>query len=151
MANLLLTGLEIFVGSFASMAMGYFWFSESGFGRPWWRYQFPNRPYADCVTSGMPKPACNPLLITFIAMLIQSSLLLLLINSSRGLFPPWVPALAEPFLCIAFLSVIAACCSMPHYAYTLKPIPLYCICTGFDAAQLTLSYLGIYVTHSFLG
>lgn len=146
----MMIGAQIAVGSFASMGMGFFWFSESGFGRPWWRYQFPNRPYGDCVMKGMPKPVCHPLLATLVAMLLQSSLLMLLVYTVRDVFPPWIPTMAQPFLCIAFLSVIVACCSLPHHVYAMKDINLYLICTGFDTAQLVVSYLAIYIMNNFL-
>ena len=138
--------VQIFSGTFASMTMGYLWFSESGLGRPWWRYQFPNRQFGD--VKGM-KSYCDPIVTHFLAMTVQSSLLLALTRISRELFHPEVPAFLVPIICIAFLAIIVACNNIPHYAYSMKPLPLFCICSGFDGVQITICYITIYLLGTF--
>ena len=133
--------VQVFAGSVASMAMGFLWFSESAFGRPWWRYQFRNRSFGDMKDMDQ---SCNPLLTSFLAMAVQSCLLLALNNASRKLFCPEGPSFFVPIICIAFLVIIVACNNVPHYAYTMKPLPLFCICSGFDTVQMTACYLAIY-------
>ena len=133
--------LQVLVSSFACMAVGYVWFSPGVFGRLWWQYQFPGKKF------GQDVHGLSPICTTFVGMLIQNSLLVLIINSimeySRHVSHPF-PSLIYPVALGGILSALIACASYPHYAYGMKPFALYCICTAFDTIQVYSSVFAIY-------
>ena len=133
--------LQVLVSSFACMAVGYVWFSPGVFGQLWWKYQFPGKKFGQCEGS------LSPIYTTFVAMLVQNSLLVVVIDSimeySRQVSYPF-PDLVYPVALAGILSALVACASYPHYAYSLKPFALFCICAGFDTVQLYSSAFVIY-------
>ena len=134
--------LQVLAGTFASMAVGFVWFSPGVFGRLWWKYQFPGKKFGETM-SGM-----SPIYTTFVAMMVQNSLLVVVINSvmeySRHVSHPF-PSLIFPAALGGIVSAFVACASYPHYAYSMKPFALYCICAGFDTVQLYSCVFLIYL------
>ncbi len=122
------------------MAVGGLWYSPRLFGRLWWHYQFPGRKFGE---GGAATSCLFPIVVTAVVLAVQNTILGLLINALLGRVGPC--AFYSPPLCAAALAVIMACASLPHYLFAGKPLPLYLICSGHDAAQITVAVFNIYI------
>ena len=89
-----------------------------------------------------------PLYCTSIALVIQSAVLTFLTNALLLAMDPLVldslPALGFPILGAAAITTVVSCASLPHHLFAGRPLPLFLICSGHDAAQITAAVFVIY-------
>ena len=135
--------------SFASMLIGFIWYSESLFARIWWRHTFPGVRFGD--TSSFKSNQNIPLYTTLVSVIIQSAILTFTINTVLPLFSAHSPDCAGikfPAILSLISAGIIACASFPHYIYSRKSFTLYLICSGHDAFQITAGIFAVYLLHS---
>jgi hypothetical protein len=134
--------LQVVAGAAVCNVSGFLWYSELFFGRIWWRHTFPGLAFGD---SRQFKSAGNtPYYITFIACVIQSSLLTYAINTIIPHVPIGYSGIRFPLLMGLFLAAVISLTRVPHFVYSMKSLPLLLISCGYDVVQVMGSVFAIY-------
>lgn len=121
------------------MMIGYTWFSEAFFMRPWWMHTFPRHKFGDTsITSND-----TGFYLTLMSSAIQSAILTFLINTIRPLVPD-LTGIMFPVVFSLVLAGIILCTSVPHYVYGRKSFTLLLICCSYDVIQVTASSFVIF-------
>lgn len=131
--------LQGFVATVISIIIGFIWYSESAFGRSWWKLTFPGVPFGDkCAfkdTSSLPW-------LSLAAMITYSAFLTVALN----VLYPFVKSNGTmiPLSFSLFVSGLMAAVNYNHCVFSNKPFALFLINSGFDVIQVAACCYAIY-------